>query len=160
MAGVAGSFALASAMWVRGVRSPSPAPSTPEEDVIVRALMMPMLGGALPARGPERDTAVAATLRNVHGAIASLPPAAQQELAELFALLATAPGRIAFAGLTSTWAEADQDALGRVLQRWRTSRLMLRRSAYAALHQLVFAAWYARPESWTAIGYPGPPELA
>ena len=27
--------------------------------------------------------------------------------------------------------------------------------AYAALHDLVFGAWYARPEHWEAIDYPG-----
>ena len=29
----------------------------------------------------------------------------------------------------------------------------------AAVHDLVLGAWYAQPESWEAIGYPGPPEV-
>jgi hypothetical protein len=39
------------------------------------------------------------------------------------------------------------------------SGFMLLRSAYDALHQLVFAAWYGNPRSWPAIGYAGPPVL-
>ena len=39
------------------------------------------------------------------------------------------------------------------------SRFALLRSAYAALHQLVFAAWYANPRAWAATGYGGPPSL-
>jgi hypothetical protein len=45
------------------------------------------------------------------------------------------------------------------LQGWRTSRLGLLRSAYAALHDLVLGAWYGTPDTWEAIGYPGPPEI-
>jgi hypothetical protein len=45
------------------------------------------------------------------------------------------------------------------LAAWRSSRLALLQSAYAALHDLSFGAWYAQPESWTDIGYPGPPEI-
>jgi hypothetical protein len=35
----------------------------------------------------------------------------------------------------------------------------LLQQGYQALHDLVLAAWYARPDSWPAIGYPGPPEV-
>ena len=37
--------------------------------------------------------------------------------------------------------------------------LELQRTAYDALHQIIFAAWYGNPRSWPAIGYAGPPEL-
>jgi hypothetical protein len=43
------------------------------------------------------------------------------------------------------------------LQDWRSSRLGLLQSAYGALHDLTFGAWYARADTWEAIGYPGPP---
>jgi hypothetical protein len=35
----------------------------------------------------------------------------------------------------------------------------LLRSGYAALHQLVLAAWYGNARAWPAIGYGGPPSL-
>ena len=39
------------------------------------------------------------------------------------------------------------------------SRFALLQGAYAALHDLVLGAWYARPEAWPTIGYPGTPEI-
>lgn len=36
-------------------------------------------------------------------------------------------------------------------------RFDLLKSGYAALHDLILGTWYAQPESWAAIGYPGPP---
>jgi hypothetical protein len=42
------------------------------------------------------------------------------------------------------------------LQGWRTHRFGMLRGAYAALHDLVLGAWYAQPDAWAAIGYPGP----
>lgn len=51
----------------------------------------------------------------------------------------------------------DQDA---ALRSWRDSRLLLRRSGYAALRKLTLAAYYAGPESWAGVRYPGPPEIS
>jgi hypothetical protein len=62
--------------------------------------------------------------------------------------------------VTSPWAEAGRDDVAAFLDGWRTSGFTLLRSAYDALHQLVFAAWYGNPRSWPAIGYAGPPALS
>jgi hypothetical protein len=56
----------------------------------------------------------------------------------------------------TTCTPAEQD---RILERWRTSRLPLRRTVYKALNGLVGAAYYGSPEVWAAMGYPGPPPL-
>ena len=92
-------------------------------------------------------------------AIAGLSAAAQQELSELFTLLGFAPARVLLAGLWPSWEAASVDEVAAFLQGWRTSRLGLLRSAYAALHDLVLGAWYGTPDTWEAIGYPGPPEI-
>lgn len=52
-------------------------------------------------------------------------------------------------------AGADQDE---VLGEWAHSRLALRRSGYTALRELVLAAYFVKPETWAAVGYPGPPK--
>ncbi len=161
VAGFVGSATLAGAWWLhdrpRAYLSDATPPALPAEaDDILRALIAPLLSGALPA-GPE---ARAAVLTAVRAAIAGLPAASQRELGELFALLAWTPGRLAFAGLSTPWAQASVADAEAVLQRWRTSRFALRRSAYDALHQIVLGAWYALPQSWPAIGYEGPPVLA
>jgi len=160
-AGTFGALALSAAGWLRlrpaqrvagrGLDSASSG--------IVRAMTPAFLAGALPVDAGARATAVDETVANVDAAIAGLSPDAQAELAQLFALLGFAPARIALAGLTHDWTDATTDDVNAALERWRTSRVALLRSAYDGLHQLVLAAWYGNPRTWDAIGYPGPPRL-
>jgi len=53
-------------------------------------------------------------------------------------------------------APAEQDAR---LEGWRTSRLDLLRSGYQALKRLAHATYYASPETYALVGYPGPPDV-
>ena len=166
VAGIAGSTALAAAYWWRGRRGPASATGAPragldpDGQVVMAAIIPAMLDGALPAQRPDRATAVEETLGALAGAISDLPPGAQQELSQLFALLTFPPARIALARVNSPWADAPPAEVAGFLDRWRDSGWKLQRSAYDALHQLVFAAWYGNPRSWPAIGYDGPPVLA
>jgi hypothetical protein len=132
---------------------------SPAARATLAAIIPVLLDGALP-EGPERLAASTQTLANVEAAIAGLPSATRSELAELFSLLDFAPTRWLVAGVRSPWPEASSASIADFLDRWHSSRFALLRSAYSALHQLVFAAWYAQPRAWPAIGYPGPPSLA
>jgi hypothetical protein len=123
---------------------------------VLDAVIPAMLAGALPADGELRTAEIARTRAGVDKAIAGLSPATQTEIGELFDLLAFAPTRMLVAGIWSPWADAQPDDVGRFLDNWRFSRFGLLNSGYAALHDLVFGAWYARPDHWEAIGYPGP----
>ena len=161
-AGVAGAAALLFVRWLYTPTSP-PARSTPNAlepggQAILAVIIPVLLDGALPS-GPEAPRARADTLAAVEDAIAGLPPATRNELAELFSLLGFPPTRCLIAGIWSPWPEASRESIASFLTRWRDSRFELLRSAYAALHQLVFAAWYAHPRAWTATGYAGPPPL-
>jgi hypothetical protein len=158
VAGVAGSAALAGAYWLRGSFEPQSALDD-DANAIVAAVVPALLDGALPADPARRSQAIGETVSAVRQAIAGLPPAAQRELGELFALLAFAPARVALARVGSPWATAPAVEVEAFLERWRTSGVRLFRSAYDALHQLVLAAWYGQPSSWAATGYSGPPEL-
>jgi hypothetical protein len=132
-----------------------------EARAALEAIVPAILAGALPAAPAARGAAVAATVGRVHAAILGLPLATQKEVQDLFGLLALAPARRFIAGVPATWADATPAQVAAFLQDWRHSRFGLLRSAYAAMHDLVLAAWYAEPSSWAAIGYPGPmPELA
>jgi len=163
--GLAGGATLAATWWLRGTRGrdavsgvdASLAALDPAAPAIVAAIASVMLDGALPA---DRDAAVTETVANVARAVSGLAPNAQKELGELFSLLGFPPTRFALTGVTTPWADASPEAVAAFLERWRTSRWMLLRSAYDALHQLVFAAWYGNPRAWPSIGYPGPPVLA
>ena len=132
---------------------------TPEDRVIVAAIAPVMLAGALPAGGTERASAEIEVVRGVDRAISGLAPATQAELRQLFDLLGLGIARVLVAGLWPSWDEAGAEDIAGFLERWRTSRFDLLRSAYLGLHELIIAAWYGNPRAWPRIGYPGPPEL-
>ena len=50
-------------------------------------------------------------------------------------------------------SEAERDAS---LRAWMTSRLAIRRQAFAALRNLCLLGFYSQPETWRRIGYQGP----
>jgi len=108
----------------------------------------------------ERRDALAATVRTVADAIAGLPEHARHELDQLFALLTFAPTRLVVARLPQRWEGADAASVDAFLLRLQHSDTTLLRSAYDALHQLVLGAWYGQAQSWSRIGYPGPPRLS
>jgi hypothetical protein len=167
LAGVAGSAALAGAYWWRrrGSAAPVAAELTPlarldaDAPAIVSAVIPGFLAPALPIEAGARRDAVARTAAAVARAVSALPPAAQRELGQLFALLGFAPARFVLTGVSSDWPQAQESEIAAFLDRWQQSRHALQRSAYDALHQLVFAAWYGDARAWPAIGYPGPPAV-
>lgn len=127
---------------------------------ILSALIPVVLAGALPSNTGEAAQHIVRTISGIEKTIAGLSLSAQKEIGELFDLLAFAPTRILAAGLWSPWAEAKPEALVAFLESWRHSRFDLLKSGYAALHDIIFGAWYAHPDSWESIGYPGPPEVS
>ena len=156
-AGVAGCAALTLASLA--ARAPARADQGafaflgPQDRVIVAAIAPVMLAGALP------EGAVPEVVLGVDQAIAGLAPATQDELRQLFDLLGLGIARVLVAGLWPAWEEAGAEDVAAFLERWRTSRFDLLRSAYLGLHELIIAAWYGNPGAWPRIGYPGPPEL-
>ena len=98
-------------------------------------------------------------MRGIRKAVSGLSLPVQKEIAELFSLLTLAPTRRLLAGVAPVWQDAGVAEVSAFLESWRRSRFMLLQSAYAALHDLALGAWYARPERWEAIGYPGSPEV-
>ena len=161
--GIFGAAALATAYWLRGPHAPAGDASLrvldADAQAIMGAIVPVLLAGALPAAANARMQAVAATVRGIDTAITGLSPSAQDELRQLFALLALPPARLAIARVSAPWNQASEADVRACLDRFRGSSLTLLRSAYAAMHQLTFAAWYGNPASWVRIGYPGPPEL-
>ena len=161
--GIAGAIALATAGWLKGPHAP---PSglrrrmlDADAEAILGAVVPVLLDGALPQVPEERQRMLAETLTAIDTAIAGLPPAAQAELSQLFALLALPPVRLGLARIAAPWQSAAPADVRLCLDRFRESSWSLPRAAYDALHQLTFAAWYGNPQAWPAIGYAGPPSL-
>ncbi|MBS0327079.1 MAG: hypothetical protein JSS46_11125 [Proteobacteria bacterium] len=167
-AGIAGALLLGLARVLEGPSRPDSAATwgvrgsalSADGADVMRVIAPAILAGALPTEPGARRRALDDTLAGIATAIEGLPPIARDEIGSLFALLAWAPLRWALGGsLASLHAMtvADADAL---LESLRESRWSKKRAAYDALHQITFAAWYANPVSWPAIGYPGPPVLS
>jgi hypothetical protein len=144
--------------WYRATHSPVPRGFVldGEARAALDAIVPALLDGALPQAPAARSGAIAATTERVHQTILGLPPATQQEVQDLFGLLALAPARRLLTGIPHAWAAADRIEVAAFLQDWRVHRLALLRTAYAALHDLVLGGWYSDPAHWEAIGYPGP----
>ena len=126
---------------------------------LVRALAPVVLAGVLPSQRAARDAALQAIAEAFDRAVSRLGPATREEVGELMSVLLFAPSRMLVAGLYTTWPEAPSAAIHAFLDDWRTSSFELKRSGYRALTQLIQAAWFDNPEAWTAIAYPGPPQL-
>ena len=164
--GVAGGAALSAAAWWAQRSLPPqsthdaptsslPPPAwTPEAAALITALAPVVLGPACAGTAPCRRVT-----GGVRVAVAALSPAAQRDVGELFMLLSIGTARGLLTGVWGSWDQASTEAIEAFLQRWRHSRLALLQAGYHALHDLILAAWYAEPESWAAIGYPGPPTL-
>jgi hypothetical protein len=157
--GVAGTAVLVAARWLQPSHSVAASALSADAADVMRAIIPALLDGALPDDATERQAAIEDTVDAVGTAIAGLPPVTRDELSTLFALLDFAPVRIAFADIDFAWRDADVVTTNAFLVRLQKSRWSVKRTAYDALHQLTFAAWYASPSTWPSIGYPGPPAL-
>ena len=159
--GLAGGIALVAARaWHPLDTAIEPRALSVDSGNLVRSLILAFLDGALPSSEQERHIAIERTVADVETAIAGLPPNTRDELTTLFSLLSLAPIRLVFAGIDREWSDASASDVDGFLARLKNSRWSMKRAAYNALHQLIMAAWYADPGTWTSIGYPGPPRLA
>jgi len=142
------------ALWQRGLTAEGQL--TLAGRAVFEALARAILDGSLPADASAQRAVLDAHLLRVGAAISAFPPAVRGELADLLGLLASAPGRLAFAGLAKDWPDASVAELQAMLEGWRFSPLALRQQAYHALRELTNATYYADPQAWAALGYPGP----
>lgn len=130
-----------------------------EARAALHAIAPAILDGALAHDPARRQQQLGSAIDAVEAAIRGLPQATQEEVQDLFGLLALRPARRLLTGVPTGWESADIRQVSAFLQDWRVHRLGMMRSAYGALHDLVLGAWYAQPVSWDAIGYPGPPRV-
>lgn len=118
-----------------------------------------LLDGSLPSDAQALEAALTGLLDRIDAVIGALPPHSQSELSQLLAVLASAGGRRAIAGLRDPWSEASVADVQRALQGMRVSRISLRQQAYQALHDIVGGAYFSDARTWAVLGYPGPVEI-
>ena len=129
---------------------------TPSARAVFRAVARAVLEGILPSDAAAREAAVDAQQKRLDDTLNGFPPATQAELSQLLALLSTAPGRAGLAGLHTDWSDATTTDINAALQGMCRSSLAMRQQIYHALRDLTNASYFADPQAWALIGYPGP----
>ncbi len=115
-----------------------------------------LLDGILPNDPASRIKVIQRVVATADQSIAALPPAIQKETKDLFGLLAMAPTRALLIGQWAGWANASREDVSHMLDGLRGSSVALRRAVYMGLRDLVASCFYASPETWPLVGYPGP----
>ena len=115
-----------------------------------------LLDGILPTEPGARAQAIVQVVKSVDQTLGTLPLGAQKESKDLFALLALAPARALLLGQWTGWPQVSRDDVVRTFERLRGSSIGLRRVLFMGLRDLVISCFYASPDSWALIAYPGP----
>jgi len=129
---------------------------TASAKAVFKAVARGVLQGVLPAEHTAQEAALAAHLVRLDDTLAAFPCATQSELSQLIALIASAPGRSTIVGLHSDWDAASDADIQAAMQDMRHSSLAMRQQIFHALRDLTNAAYFADPQAWTSLGYPGP----
>ncbi len=125
-----------------------------QDQIVLTAIIPVILSGSDATR-----QSVLMVIKNMDNAIQFLPMKSQQELRDLFSLLANKLARAMLAGIWSSWKMASAAEISLFLISWQNSFFDLLQTGYQGLTQLVFGNYYAEPVSWKHLDYPGPPIL-
>ncbi|MDH0302667.1 MULTISPECIES: twin-arginine translocation pathway signal protein [unclassified Pseudomonas] len=120
---------------------------------------LPLLQALVPVILAGTQASTEGVLQSLDHKLAALSPAMLKLTRQLFDVLTLPLTRGPLTGVWGGWASASSAEVEGFLERWRDSSLNLLRQGHASLLQLLLMAWYERPESWTACGYPGPPKI-
>ncbi|WP_273023169.1 hypothetical protein [Rheinheimera sp.] len=131
-------------------------PDEDNRDWVLSAILPALLYGAL----PEDATLAQAALQRSKAAVidftAFLPLSQQQQLHQLFNLLANRLSQLALTGhFTALPALSVTTRLG-LLNSWRDSYLLILQQAYHSLRELLYGAFYGQPQHWQQLNYTAP----
>lgn len=96
---------------------------------------------------------------SIDGLLAAAEPGVADEVKQVLGLIENGVAGLLFDGRPRPFTQLSPEDQDRALAAWRQSSLSIRRTAYKALHGLCMAAYYAKPETYAAVGYPGPPDF-
>nr|WP_249791831.1 twin-arginine translocation pathway signal protein [Pseudomonas putida] len=120
---------------------------------------LPLLRALIPVVLAGTQASEHLVLHSLDRKLAALSPEMLKLTRQLFDVLSLPLTRGPLTGVWGAWAQASPAQVTAFLQRWQDSSLNLLRMGHASLLQLLQMAWYERPESWAACGYPGPPTI-
>lgn len=88
--------------------------------------------------------------------LSRMPEAAATEVGQGLLLLESAAAGMVLEGRTSTFTASSPEEQDEILASWRASDLEVRRKLFKALNGLCNSAYFASPEIYPLVGYPGP----
>jgi hypothetical protein len=91
--------------------------------------------------------------------LARVHPEVGAEFRQLLRLFENGLPGLLLTGRPAPFTTLDPLAQDARLLSWRHSRVSLLRTGYLALVRLAHATYYASPEVYARVGYPGPPEV-
>lgn len=153
-------LAVGGGAWLGTRRTvPLPAPAQPFEVFSAQeaAVLLAIANRMVPERPRFPRPADLALPQKMDAIAAMADPITQQELRRLVRLFESALAGFVLDGQPRLFTASSPAQQDRRLHAWARSRVGVRRTGYRALKHLVYGAYYASPESWSAIGYPGPP---
>ena len=96
---------------------------------------------------------------HLDGAVYKMHPAAAAEFKQLLALLENPIVGMVFEQRMRPFTACEPEVQDRVLKAWQHSRFSLRRTGFRAIAGLCMAGYWSQPETWSSLGYPGPPQF-
>jgi hypothetical protein len=112
-----------------------------------------------PREAPFPSPEALETAAQVDALLASTDPGFTRDLKRLLRLFENGLANFVFGARPQPFTRMAPETQDAVLEAWRTSRLVLRRTGFKALRGLAVAAYFADPATDAAVGYPGPPDV-
>jgi hypothetical protein len=131
---------------------------SPQEYAVLAAAVARIVPGE--GAGPRWPTAEALDCAGkIDALMARAHPDVGRDFRRLLRLLESSALGALEAGSPRPFTRAGAAEQDRRLEAWRGSRLALLRSGYQAVTRLAHATYYASPETYALVGYPGPPDV-
>ena len=148
---VAASASLGLTLWQQSLQ-----PDADNRKWVLAALLPALLYGVLPSDPTLAQQQIARTQQAVTDFTPYLPLHQQQELDQLFNLLANRLGQLGLTGHLSGLPQLDIAQRLALLAQWRDSYLSLLQQAYHGLRELLYGAYYGQSEHWQSLSYDAP----
>lgn len=149
--GAATSLSIGSLSWQQSLQ-----PHDSHRDLVLSALLPALLYGALPQDATLADAEINRTKTALSDFMPFLPLRQQQELHQLFNLLANRVAQLALTGHFTALTQLSINQRLQLLSQWRDSYLHLLQQAYHGLRELLYGAYYGQSEHWQALNYTAP----
>ncbi|MFK3767901.1 twin-arginine translocation pathway signal protein [Pseudomonas putida] len=153
-------FSLGASVFLASASLVGCSPQAPASGYhVLREDDLPLLRALIPVVLAGTSASAVLVLPTLDDKLAALSPQMLKLTRQLFDVLNLPLTRGPLTGVWGAWEQASEQQIAGFLQRWQDSSLNLLRMGHSSIVQLLTMAWYERPESWTACGYPGPPKI-